>query len=85
MSIWHPSNDKVALFHLIDKSRWEQCHILTVLKSAESFAHAMISALLPYLQWKFATHASEWAIMWRKNIFYIRIDQLTNYISYITI
>jgi len=52
MSIRHPTNEKFALFHSIDKSWRETCHILTVLKSAESYAHAMISALLPYLQWK---------------------------------
>jgi len=52
MSIHHPTNEKFALFHSIDKSWRETCHILMVLKSAESYAHAMISALLPYLQWK---------------------------------
>jgi len=52
MSIHHPTNEKFALFHSIDKSWREACHILMVLKSAESYAHAMISALLPYLQWK---------------------------------
>jgi len=52
MSIRHPTNAKFALFHSIDKSWREACHILTVLKSAKSYAHAMISALLPYLQWK---------------------------------
>jgi len=52
MAIRHPTNAKFALFHSIDKSWREACHILTVLKSAESYAHAMISALLPYLQWK---------------------------------
>jgi len=52
MSICHPTNEKFALFHLIDKSWQETCHILMVLKTAESYAHAMISALLPYLQWK---------------------------------
>jgi len=52
MDIRHPTNAKFALFHSIDKSWREACHILMVLKSAESYAHAMISALLPYLQWK---------------------------------
>ncbi len=52
MSIQHPTNEKFALFHSIDKSWRETCHILMVLKTVESYAHAMISALLPYLQWK---------------------------------
>jgi len=54
MTIHHPSNSKFALFHLVDKSWREVCHILTTLKLAESYAHAMISALLLFLQWKFA-------------------------------
>jgi len=37
----------------VDKSWREVCYILTVLKSVESYAHAMISALLPLLQWNF--------------------------------
>jgi len=37
MSILHPTNKKFTLFHLVDKSRFEMCHILTVLKSAESY------------------------------------------------
>jgi len=61
MSIHHPTNGKFALFHSIDKSWREACHILTVLKSAESYAHAMISALLPYLQWKVCQVKSEQA------------------------
>jgi len=52
MSIRHPTNGKFALFHSIDKLWWEICHVLTVLKLVELYAHAMISALLPYLQWK---------------------------------
>jgi len=52
MSIRHPTNEKFALFHSIDKSWRETCHILMVLKSVESYAHTMISTLLPYLQWK---------------------------------
>jgi len=61
MDIRHPTNDKFALFHSIDKSWRETCHILTVLKSAESYAHAMISALLPYLQWKVCKTKSDQA------------------------
>jgi len=49
MDLCHPTNFKFTLFHLIDKSGQEPCHILTILKSAESYAHAMILALLPYL------------------------------------
>jgi len=59
MLICHPTNAKFMLFHLIDKSWCEACHILTVLKSAESYAHAMISALLPYLQWKVCKEKSD--------------------------
>jgi len=54
MSIPHPTNKKFTLYHLVDKSCFEQCHILTVLKSAESYGLAMIAGLLPYLLWKFA-------------------------------
>jgi len=54
MSILHLMNKKFTLFHLVDKSRFEACHILTVLKSAESYGRAMIAGLLPYLLWKFA-------------------------------
>jgi len=54
MSIPHPTNKKFTLYHSVDKSRFEQCHILTVLKSAESYRWAMIAGLLPYLLWKFA-------------------------------
>jgi len=54
MSIPHLTNKKFTLFHLIDKSRFETCHVLTVLKSAESYRCAMIVSLLPYLLWNFA-------------------------------
>ena len=54
MSIPHPTNKKFTLFHSVDKSRFEPCHVLTVLKSAESYGRAMIAGLLPYLLWKFA-------------------------------
>jgi len=53
MSIPHPSNNKFALFHTIDRHWIKKCHVLTVLKSAESYARAMIAGMLPYLQWKF--------------------------------
>jgi len=61
MAIRHPTNAKFALFHSIDKSWREICHILTVLKLAESYTHAMISALLPYLQWKVCNTKSDQA------------------------
>jgi len=54
MSIPHLTNKKFTLFHSVDKSQFETCHILTVLKSAESYGRAMIAGLLPYLLWKFA-------------------------------
>ncbi len=53
MSIPHPTNNKFALFHTIDQHWIEKCHVLTVLKLAESYARAMIAGMLPYLQWKF--------------------------------
>jgi len=53
MDLCHPMNAKFALFYSIDKSYWKLCHILTVLKLAESYVHAMILALLPYLLWKY--------------------------------
>jgi len=61
MSICHPTNEKFTLFHSINKSWQEACHILTVLKSADSYAHAMISTLLPYLQWKVCKAKSDQA------------------------
>jgi len=51
MTICHPTNNKFALFHSINKSHFKNCHLLMVLKLAKSFAHAMILAVLPYLQW----------------------------------
>jgi len=48
MSIPHPANKKFTLFHSVDKSHFETCHILMVLELVGLFAHAMISALLPY-------------------------------------
>jgi len=53
MSLSHPTNNKFALFHTIDRHWLEKCHVLTVLKSAEPQARAMIARMLPYLQWKF--------------------------------
>jgi len=54
MDLHHPMNKKVNLFHSIDKHFQEKCHVLTVLKSAESQVHAMISAMLPYHLWQHA-------------------------------
>jgi len=60
MSIQHPTNPKFVLFHFVDKSWQEACHILMVLKSMELYVHdAMISALLPCLQWKFTKEKGE--------------------------
>jgi len=61
MLIRHPTNAKFALFHSINKSWRETCHILTVLKLAELYTNAMISALLPYLQWKVCKEKSNQA------------------------
>jgi len=47
MSIPYLTNKKFTLYHLVDKSQFEQCHILTVLKSAEFYGWAMIAGLLP--------------------------------------
>jgi len=51
MSLQHPTNKKLTLLHSIDKHFQEKCHVLMVLKSAESLVHAMIAAMLPYLLW----------------------------------
>jgi len=53
MSLWHPTNNKFNLFHSIDRHWIKKCHVLMVLKSAESQARAMIAGMLPYLQWKY--------------------------------
>jgi len=51
MSIKHPANQHFSLFHLINKHWKDCCYIITCLKYAPSlYAHAMIAALLPYLQ-----------------------------------
>jgi len=54
MSLWyammmlcHPMNTKFTLFYLVD------CSQMMVCKSVESYTHAMISALIPFLQWQF--------------------------------
>jgi len=52
MQIKHQTNSKFNLFHLIDHHCIEKCHVLTVLKSAKSLAHVMITSMLPFLQWK---------------------------------
>jgi len=54
MALRHPTNQKFALFHSIDKHFRDDCYVLTVLKSAESQAHAMIATILPYLLWQHA-------------------------------
>jgi len=54
MDLQHPTNKKFNLFHLIDKHFRDMCHVLTVLKLAESHAHASIAAMLPYLLWQHA-------------------------------
>jgi len=54
MDLQHPTNKKFNLFHSIDKHFCDKCHVLTVLKSAESQAHAMIATMLPYLLWQHA-------------------------------
>jgi len=43
---------------MIDKHFHDKCHVLTVLKSAESQAHAMIAAMLLYLMWLHAQSKS---------------------------
>jgi len=50
MSKKHPSNNKFSLFQSIDCDWIEKCHVLMVLKSAESQARAMIAGMLLYLQ-----------------------------------
>jgi len=52
MAVCHPTNEKFALFHSIDKSWREACYVLTILKLAELYAHAVISTLPPHSQWK---------------------------------
>jgi len=51
MELHHPMNKHFNLSHSIDKHFRDQCYVLMVLKSAESQAHAMIAAMLPYLLW----------------------------------
>jgi len=50
MTLRHPTNEKFALFHSIDRHWIEKCHVLTVLKSAEAQARSMIAGMLLYLQ-----------------------------------
>jgi len=52
MELHHPMNKSFTLFRTIDKHFHEKCHVLTVLKSVESLAHAMITAMLPCLLWQ---------------------------------
>jgi len=51
MSIKHPANPHFSLFYSIDKHWKDNCYVVTCLKSADSLAHAMIAALLPYVKW----------------------------------
>jgi len=51
MAIKHPANPRFSLFHSIDQHWKDDCYIVTCLKLADSFAHAMIAALLPYVKW----------------------------------
>jgi len=51
MSLKHLANPRFSLFHSIDKHWKGDCYLVTCLKSADSLAHAMIAALLPYLKW----------------------------------
>jgi len=50
MSLKHPANPRFSLFHSIDKHWKDNCYLVTCLKLANSLAHAMIAALLPYLK-----------------------------------
>jgi len=52
MDLRHPTNHKFNLFHSIDRHFRDTSYVLTVLKSAESHAHAMIAAMIPYLLWQ---------------------------------
>jgi len=51
MEIKHLANPHFSLFHLIDRHWKDDCYIVMCLKLADSLAHAMIAALLPYLKW----------------------------------
>jgi len=51
MSLKHQVNPRFSLFHSIDKHWKDDCYLVTCLKSANSLAHTMIAALLPYLKW----------------------------------
>jgi len=51
MSIKHQANPCFSLFHSIDRHWEDDSYVITCLKSADSLAHAMIAALLPYLTW----------------------------------
>jgi len=51
MAIKHPANPRFSLFHSIDRHWKDDCYVVTCLKSADSLAHTMIAALLPYTKW----------------------------------
>jgi len=60
MLLSHLTNDKFTLFHFVNCSHVEACHLLTIMNSAKSYAHVMISTLLSYFQWKFSKQTGEW-------------------------
>jgi len=70
MAIKHPANPRFSLFHSIDKHWKDDCYVVTCLKSADSLAHAMIAALLPYVKWtleaKFGKVATSQVPKWFK-------------------
>jgi len=51
MAIKHPANPHFSLFHSIDQHWKDDCYVVTCLKLADSLAHVVIAALLPYLTW----------------------------------
>jgi len=55
MAIKHPANPCFSLFHSIDQHWKDDCYVVTCLKLADSLAHAMVAALLPYLTWMLET------------------------------
>jgi len=76
MEIKHPANPCFSLFHSIDKHWKDNCYILTCLKSADSLAHAMIAALIPYVKWmleaKYGKVAQSQVPKWFKHSAWIR-------------
>ncbi len=76
MSIKHPANPCFSLFHSIDKHWKDNCYVVTCLKLANSLAHAMIAALLPYVKWtleaKFGKVATSQVPKWFKPTAHLR-------------